>query len=194
MNCICRMSFIAILILISSMFFKANSQEWVIKTNLPYLISATPNIGAEYALNDKLSIELSTGINPFKFGADKQIKHWVIWPELRYWTFNTFNGHFFGLHGVVGEFNVSGFDFGIDKLRSLKNNRYEGNTIGVGISYGYHWILNSNWAIELTAGVGMARFNYDTFSIRREGQQIGVGKKNYYGPTKGALSLIYLIK
>ncbi len=26
--------------------------------------------------------------------------------ELRYWTYESFNGHFFGLHALVGEYNI----------------------------------------------------------------------------------------
>lgn len=183
-----------ILFFLSGLFFKANSQEIVIKTNMPYWLTASPNLGVEIAVSSKLSIELTTGFNPFKFGEDKRIKHWVVWPELRYWTLEPFNGHFFGIHGVAGQFNISGWDLGIDKFHALKDHRYQGSATGAGLSYGYHWALNNTWALELTAGFGFARFNYDTYSLGDSEMKVGQGKKNYFGPTKGAFSLVYTIR
>lgn len=185
---------IASFLLISAISFKSNAQEMVLKTNLPYLLTTTPNVGFEYAFRDNMSVELTGGFNPFKFGEDKRIKHWVVWPELRYWTYESLNGHFFGLHGVGGAFNVSGWDLGIDKLSQLKDNRYQGTAIGAGVSYGYVWKLDIQWALELTAGLGIARFEYDSYTLSGDGFHIGHGKKNYIGPTKGAFSLVYTIR
>jgi hypothetical protein len=171
---------ITLLIFISSMFFKSNAQELVVKTNLPYLLTTTPNIGVEYAFARNFSFELTGGYNPFKFGEDARIKHWVVWPELRYWTYESLNGHFFGLHGVGGAFNVGGWDLGIDKLSPLKTKRYQGTAYGAGISYGYSWIIENRWALEFTAGHGMARFEYDSYSLNGDGFQVGQGKKKLF--------------
>lgn len=189
-----RLISIAVLLTISSLSFKSNAQELFIKTNIPYLLTTSPNVGIEYAFARHFSVELTGGFNPFKFGENKRIKHWVVWPELRYWTYEALNGHFFGLHGVAGEFNVGGFDLGQEKLSSLKKNRYQGSAYGVGVSYGYVWILDNWWSLELSGGVGMARFEYDSFRLSGEGHQIGQGKKNYFGPTKGAVSIIYTLR
>ena len=40
----------------------------------------------------------------------------------------------------------------------------------------------------------MARFEYDSYSLNGEGFQVGQGKKNYFGPTKGGISLVYTIR
>ncbi len=89
MNHSARISITVILIAFSSLFIKSNAQELVVKTNLPYLLTTTPNIGVEYACARNFSFELTTGYNPFKFGEDARIKHWVVWPELRYWTYES---------------------------------------------------------------------------------------------------------
>ena len=64
-----------IILVVSSFCFKSNAQELVVKTNLPYLLTTTPNIGVEYAFARNFSFELTTGYNPFKFGENKRIKH-----------------------------------------------------------------------------------------------------------------------
>lgn len=181
-----------ILLFLSGLFFSAHAQKAAFKTNVPYLFTATPNLGLEFALGNKVSLEFTGGYNPFTFGDNKQLKHWVVWPELRYWTCETFNGHFFGLHGVGGKFDMGGLDIPFWKLKNLKDSRYEGTAIGVGLSYGHQWILNDHWGIEFTVGAGYARFDYDVYALGKNGAKTGENKKNYFGPTKGALSIVYV--
>ncbi|MDO5522461.1 MAG: DUF3575 domain-containing protein [Bacteroidia bacterium] len=182
-----------LLFLTTGLFFSAHAQKNTIKTNIPYWFTATPNLGFEFALGEKVSLEVSGGFNPFKFGDTKQLKHWVVWPELRYWPCETYNGHFFGFHAVGGQYNIGGWDLPIDRLAGLKDRRYEGNALGAGLSYGYQWILSDRWGLEFTVGAGYARFNYDVHALGENGQKLGENKKNYFGPTKGALSIVYII-
>ena len=86
--------------------------------------------------------------------------------------------------------NFNSFPFW--KLKNLKDSRYEGTAIGVGLSYGHQWILNDHWGIEFTVGAGYARFDYDVYALGKNGAKIGENKKNYFGPTKGALSIVYV--
>lgn len=181
-----------VLFLLAGLFLSAHAQKTMLKTNIPYWLTASPNLGAEFAVADNVSIELSAGFNPFKFGSDKQLKHWVIWPEARYWLNETYNGHFFGFHGVGGQFDMGGVDIPIWKLENLKDRRYDGSAIGFGISYGYQWILSSRWGLEATLGIGYARFDYDIYSVE-DGSKIGENKKDYFGPSKGAISITYVI-
>lgn len=183
-----------IFFLTTGLFVSTHAQEISVKTNVPYWFTATPNVGFEYVLGENLSLEFTAGFNPFKFGDTKQMKHWVIWPELRYWLYQPDSGHFFGLHGVAGQYNIGGLDLPWDRFAGLKTRRYQGSAIGVGLSYGYRWVLNDRWGIEITAGGGFARFNYDVYSLGNNGQKTGENTKNYFGPTKGALSLIYIIR
>lgn len=163
-----------------------------VKTNLPHLLTTTPNLGVEYVFARKYSFELSGGYNPFEFKHDAQLKHWIIWPEVRYWILEPFNGHFFGLHGLIGEFDVGGIRLPVGGFEGLEARRYDGKARGAGISYGYQWIIGNNLVLELTAGLGAARIEYDGYTTGEDGMKISQGKKKYYGPTKGALSLGYV--
>ena len=73
--------------------------KFAIKTNALYWATSTPNLGFEVGLAKKLTLDISGNYNPWKFGDDRQIKHWLVQPELRYWLCERFNGSFFGLHG-----------------------------------------------------------------------------------------------
>ncbi|MGI6073264.1 MAG: DUF3575 domain-containing protein [Fermentimonas sp.] len=171
---------------------KSVAQDWAFKMNLPYLMTTSPNVGGEIALDNNFSLELNLGFNPFKFGDNKKFQHYVVWPELRYWLDDTFKENFFGLHFVGGIYDLSGWDLGIDKLKNLKTHNYKGNALGIGLSYGYFWNINYNLGIELTAGLGYARFNYDVHTLDDEPINLGKNHKNYFGPTKAAISLVYV--
>ena len=80
--------------------------KFAVKTNALYWATSTPNLGFEVGLAKKLTLDISGNYNPWKFGDDRQIKHWLVQPELRYWLCERFNGSFFGLHGHYGEMNV----------------------------------------------------------------------------------------
>lgn len=165
-----------------------------LKTNFAHwAVAGTPNADLEFALSRKLTLEVGGGYNAFEFSDYKKFKHWLVQPELRYWTCETFNGHFFGLHGLAAEYNVGGFDWPIGRLKDIKEHRYEGSAYGGGISYGYQWPIARRFNLELNLGVGYALLKYDKFECVKCGEKLEEDvKENYFGVTKAAISLIYL--
>lgn len=170
------------------------SQIIGIKSNLLYDATTTLNLGVEVALDKKLTIDVSGNYNPWEFKNHKQFKHWLVQPELRYWLCESFNGHFFGIHGHYAEFNARNIELPFDLYPGLKNHRYQGSLYGAGISYGYQWILKKRWSMEATVGIGYARVNFDKYNCADCSSKLESGHKNYFGPTKVGLSLIYVIK
>lgn len=171
------------------------AQDIGIKSNFAHWAAAgTPNAGLEFALNRKYTLEVGGGFNPFTFNDNKKAKHWIVQPELRYWLCESFNGHFFGLHALAGEYNISGMDIPIGRLSKLKDYRYEGFAYGAGLSYGYQWMISSRWNFELNIGAGYTYLTYDKYPCVKCGSKIESGDNNYFGVTKAAISLIYLIK
>ena len=160
-----------------------------IKTNALYWATSTPNLGLEIGLAKKLTLDISGNYNPWKFSDNKQLKHWLVQPELRYWLCERFNGSFFGLHGHYADADISNLN-----MFGLGHDRYDGKIYGAGISYGYQWILNKHWSMEAEIGVGYARIDYDKYNCGKCGTKLGDGHKNYVGPTKVALNIIYVIK
>ena len=163
--------------------------KFAIKTNALYWATTTPNLGFEVELAKKLTLDVSGNYNPWEFGNDRQLKHWLVQPELRYWLCERFNGSFFGLHGHYGEMNVSNLNF-----LGLGHDRYEGNFYGAGISYGYQWLISKRWSMEATIGVGYAHLKYDKYASNNKCEKLGHKNRNYFGPTKVGLSFIYIIK
>ena len=155
--------------------------KFAIKTNALYWATTTPNLGFEVGLAKKITFDVSGNYNPWKFGDDRQIKHWLVQPELRYWLCERFNGSFFGLHGHGAQF------FG-----GFRDKRYDGYMAGGGITYGYNWILSPHRNLEAEIGLGYERLWY------KESDRIPCIKcyerkhKNYVGPTKAAISLVHI--
>lgn len=173
----------------SGFWFTGNAQNIALKTNLLYDATTTLNLGVEVGLSSKMTLDISGNYNPWKFN-DFRLKHGLIQPEVRYWTCEKFNGHFFGLHGFYGSFNVGGLPFN----SNMKHNRYQGSLFGGGVSYGYQWILNDYWNLEASFGVGYARLRDKKYPCAECGEMLKDRHQNYFGPTKVAVSIIYVIK
>ena len=186
--------FFLVIIVLSVSLTGAFAQKVVIKNNILYDATTTPNLALEMALSRKTTLELGAGMNWFEFSDNKKFKHILIQPELRYWFCERFNGHFLGLHGHGAQFNVGGWDIPVGRLDAFKDRRYEGYLYGAGISYGYQWVLSPRWNFEASLGGGFARIHFDKFQCATCGTKLDEGKYDYFGVTKAALSLIYIIK
>jgi opacity protein-like surface antigen len=167
-----------------------NAQKIAIKTNLLYDATATLNIGAEFSLSDRWTVDIPVNYNALSFG-DARWKHWMVQPEARLWTCKKFNGHFFGVHFHYADYNVGGMSFLSD---NMKNYRYQGHLYGAGVSWGYQWLIGKRWNLEATVGVGYARLDDKKLPAVSCGSCLKERHKNYWGPTKLGLSLMFFIK
>lgn len=165
-----------------------------VKTNLLYAATTSLNLGVEFALAHKWTLDITAGLNPWNLQKDKGgIRHWLVQPEVRYWFCNRFERHFIGLHGIYGEYQIQNIDlhpFGKD----LRGIRYDGWGVGGGISYGYHLPMGLRWAWEFTVGAGYIYLNYDKYNCGECDKLLKSNDKHYFGPTKAGISLIFMIK
>lgn len=182
-----------LLVLVS---LQVSAQSVSVKTNLIYDVSTTVNLGAEVGLSPKWTLDVSANYNGWTFSENKKWKHWLIQPEVRYWLCERFNGHFVGAHLLGGIYNIGNLDtdfmlLGTD-FGQLKNYRYEGWMAGVGVGYGYQWLLSRHWSLEAEIGVGYVYSRADKFECATCGEKLEDNEPHHYvGPTKVALSLIY---
>ncbi len=163
-----------------------------IKTNLPYWGTATFNAGAEFRLARKWTLDTEVGLNPFDGKREdgsygRSLKHLRIHPELRYWFCEAFHKSFIGLHVPYIIYNLSDV-----KVLDLENERRQGWGTGLGVSYGYQWLLHEHWNLEATLGVGYLYLNHDKFPCTNCGNKQTDLKRHYFGPTQAAVSLIYM--
>lgn len=163
--------------------FMATAQNNVaLKTNLLLDAALSPNLAAEVGVAPRWSVEVGGSFNDWAPGG-KQWKHWFVQPEVRYWLCERFAGHFFGAHLIGGEFNIA----------PIHNKRYQGRGFGAGAGYGFTHMLSRHWSIEAEIAVGWIRARYDGFPCATCGTRLETGKtRNYVGPTKAAVNLIYV--
>ncbi|MDR2882208.1 MAG: DUF3575 domain-containing protein [Alistipes sp.] len=185
-----------------TVFFAANAQgqgrygngaelpRWNIKTNLLYDLTGTINLGAEFRVGDRLSLDLPFNYNPFQYADNRKWKHFLFQPELRRWLGDdVFRGHFVGFHAHYAFFNIGNLPKPFSAY--MQAHRFEGNAYGAGVSWGHRWNFGSRWGLEATVGVGYIYKDYDVFECGTCGEFIASEQKHYFGPTKVGVSLIF---
>lgn len=185
----------ATLLALAASATSAVAQDAAIKSNLLYDATLTANLGVEARLADRWTIDVSGNLNAWTVDG-RRWKHWLVQPEARFWLCEAFSGHFFAAHLLGGQYNFGNLDMDFTFLGTdfslLKDYRFQGWMGGVGLGYGYSWILNRHWNIEAEIAIGWVYTRYDKFEC------VGCGAKiekkhshNYVGPTKAAVNLIY---
>ncbi len=189
-----RLLYLLVLLVLGVTQLKA--QEFVVKTNLLDDITTTPNLGVEIGLGKKTTLDLSAMYNPWTFSKkdNRKMKHVVAQPEFRYWFCERFNGHFIGAHGIYTEYNVSAMKLPKFLSKNADQHRFQGWAAGAGLVYGYQWIIAPRWNLEASIGLGWLYTVYDKYECTKCGKWQGNQDKHYFGPTKAAVSLIYIIK
>ena len=173
---------------------QAQAQKIAVKSNLLYDATTTINLGMEFRIAPKWTLDVPFNLNPWKFNDGARFKHWGVQPEARYWFCEPFRRSFIGIHAHYADFNMGGWPAWSVFSENMRHNRYQGHLYGAGVSYGYAWIIKERWGIEATVGAGYARIVYDKYPCHECGSVIKGGNKNYFGPTRVGLTLIYLIK
>lgn len=176
-----RRIYIVSVLAVALFVVKTSAQNTAVKINGLYGLATTLNAGVEMALNDQMTVELAVAYNPWTFSDDKKMRFWLVQPEAKYWFCEKYEGHFAGFH-LHGAQYFGGFG----------KKRYDGYLAGGGFTYGYDWILSPHWNLEAALGIGYAHLWY------KESEHIPCLKcyerkrKNYFGPTKAAVSIVYL--
>ena len=170
-----------------------------VKSNLLYDATTSMNLGMEFKVGERLTLEASATYNPWTPSEERRLRHILVQPELRWWFCEPFHGHFLGAHAHYAMFNVGGISLpkiGIGGVgdSDTKDYRYEGWLAGAGISYGYQFYLGRRWSLETTLGAGYAYLDYDRYQCGKCGSFENSNTKHYFGLTKAGISLIYLIK
>lgn len=191
----CGKAALAVVFLLTLGVQNVGAQQVALKTNLLYDAITTPNIGMEIGTGKKTTFQVFYGLNPWKFGHgedQKFVKHWVVNPEFRYWFCHRFNGSFVGIHAFGGQYNAYGIKPPFGWWDELEKYRHEGWYVGGGVAYGYQWILSRHWNFEASIGLGAAYIYYNKYRCEECGPKIGEADKLYIGPTKLALSILYM--
>lgn len=179
-----------IAILFTSLSASMQGQQTAMKTNALFWATTTPNAGIEVALSRRITIDIWGAYNAWKFRNDMKLNLYLAQPEIRYWFCRKFEGHFVGLHGHYGHFNIGQIPF----ISGLKEYVLRGNLYGGGVTYGYHWALGERWGMEAMIGAGYAYMKYDKLRCTDCAERVGSYTRSYIGPTRIGFSIIYFLR
>lgn len=176
---------------------EASMPKMVVKANMLYGGALlTPNLGVEVATGRRQTFEFSGsylwwGRESAPSDNHKQLTHWMLRPEYRWWACERFDGHFFGLHALYARYFVSGREI---PMLFKKEYSYDGYALGAGATYGYHWAFAERFGLEFNIGVGYAYMRHDRGTCRNCDWQMSAKTKHYFGPTRAGISLLFLIR
>ena len=171
--------------------FVSEAQDFGVKTNTLYWCTATPNVGIEYTIGNKWTMEIEAGYNPWELNKaeNTKAKHLLVSPEFRYWFCEPYLGHFL----AVGS-NLTYFNIGALPVLDLKDSRVQGHAVSIGINYGYSWPIARKWNFECNVGLGLWYTNYDKYESRKCGLFQETVSKHFFAPTSLGASFVYIIK
>lgn len=118
----------------------SNAQSVALKTNALYWVGLTPNIGVEF-LGKKTSVDIEFGGSPFSI-----TKNVYFQPEIKFWFTKVLTKSYIGIEPVYAYYNYNIF--------GKKGN---GSALGVGVNYGYSFLINQRFNIEPLIGAKYMR-------------------------------------
>ncbi|NDV80607.1 DUF3575 domain-containing protein [Bacteroides sp. 51] len=187
-------------ILVITLFFVGfnisaiNAQRMVVKSNLLYDATTTLNLGMEFGLSHKWTLDVPVNYNPWSLSDGARLRHLGVQPEARYWFCERFRNTFIGFHAHYAWFNVGRLPDWSFISFNMQENRYQGHLFGGGVSIGHSWLLSNRWSLEASVGLGYAHILYDKYPCDECATKLKSDHRNYLGPTKAAISLIYILK
>ena len=178
--------YIGCLLLTTNMY----GQQTALKTNLLFWATTTANPGVEFGMGRQFTMDIWGAYNAWKFPDDMRLNLYLIQPEVRFWPCRKFEGHFFGVHGHYGYFNIGMIPF----ISGLKDHVLRGDLYGGGVTYGYHWAVGSRWGLEAMIGGGYVSMKYTKYKCAECAEASGSYSRSYFGPTRIGFSVIYFLR
>ena len=141
-----------ILLLCTLAAHTTTAQIFAVRADVAAALTGTLHLGVETAVTDRWTVEVSGYWNPIDM-PKRSLNFAAVQAGGRYWLYEAFVGHFFG-----GQLSYVNYDLG------SRTRRYNGRAHGVGVSYGYAWMLAKRWNVSVEAGIGL----FHTNDIRRD--------------------------
>lgn len=162
---------------------RAGAQIFAAKVNTLAAITGTVNVGIDISVADRWTLDAAGCWNPINTSSCSS-RILGVQVGAKRWLYESFVGHFFGAQFIYGSYMWGG------------SRRYwKGYTAGVGISYGYSWLLSKRWNITLEAGIGIYRMQdtrHERHNPDNEPIYIRHARRWAVGPSRAEVSFNYL--
>lgn len=166
------------------------AQMLTVKTNVALDAIKAPNLGLEMTTGNHTALSLSVfyADNPL-IANDSRVS--AIQPEWKYYfSGRALHSHYIGIGAIGADYKIH-----------WKNKNYDGNAVGLGLTFGYVWNISKRWNIDFHAGLGAITYkqkeyydgdNYEDYAI--DGKELANSKGYYLLPTDFGISLAYIIR
>jgi hypothetical protein len=169
------------------------------------------NLAVEKSLNNKFSLQAEGFISPWKSFGGKNLQIYMGTLEGRYYFKEVMKGWYVGAYGSIAAYNLQKWNYlkatpvlnedGTSQLLPDGNvrvtERYQkGLALIIGVSGGYHFIINEKLGLDVYAGIGTTQSIYRGYLKDNNERYDGAGKWNKSGeiiPTRGGLMFTYKI-
>ena len=149
----------------------------------------TIGAGVDYAFAQHWSAGAEARFNPWTFApgdcsTQTEYRHQTYSLGVRYWPWYVYSGWFAGFKAQYQEYNRGGFG---GRLRTE-----EGDAYGLGIDFGYAWMLTHSINLNLGLGVWGGYTKYTNYSCPYCGTITGRGSKPFILPNELFIALVYV--
>jgi outer membrane protein W len=136
---------ILILLFFTGAKVTVSAQQIALSSNLLEDAILTPNLGVDIAVADRQSVSFDASYAPYKISSGFHNKCMSIRAGYKFWLNQSFYSHYVGIDAVL-----TSSDFALSQLKSRSEQ------IGLGLSYGYSFILGKRINLVPHVGVGLA--------------------------------------
>lgn len=180
--------------------YSQDAKSQAIKTNAPFLLTGSPNVGVEWSVGRQLTVNADLMWMPYMFKKNEEVFRVLVGSvDFRYYvnpkyyyTNDLWDGFYVGPYAMAGNFNI-----GLKEKDDEKTSyRRRGWGLSAGITTGYKFYLSSRFRIDVNVGLGYAHLQYDKYELGGQYADFKLESKktkSYVGPTKIGVSLVYNI-
>lgn len=170
-----------------------NERSIYVKGNALFLPVLITNVGVEYQLSPKYTLQADGFVSPWKSIDGNHAQVYMAHVEGRYYFKEAFNKWYVGANTGFGIFDFTKWNY----FNTNKFQRGFNIMLGATVGYQFHW--KENWNIDLFLGGGTVQSQYRGFEyvapklIRYDGAK-GWNKSGEFLPYRGGIMIAYKIK
>lgn len=165
---------------------KASDRPYMaIKTNVAYDAIGVMNLAYECQFANHWTAELPVMWSFWDWRQSLGMRGVALQPGVKYWFATPGDGHALG-----ADIDLAWYNCRRDEKRYQNTGR---PLMGVSLNYAYSLNLGRGWKAEFSLGVGYINTRYNTYYNIDNGALISTRDRNYFGPTRVGISLVYAL-
>lgn len=191
---------------------KINAQEEVAKENNLYIKGnalfipvGVVNVGLEYQLNKKYTLQGDVFVSPWKSFSGHELEYYSLSLEGRYYFEEAFKHWYVGANIATSSFVLQKWNywktepyFNDKNEEFVKSNLYQkGYSILLGVTVGYQFKLAERWNMDIYGTVGTSQDfykGYDRSTGKRYDTATDYNKSGEFLPYRGGVMISYQLK